>query len=320
MKKNVTKTFIGVDVSKDTLAIHLHPQSIYFTVENSAKGIEELLGKLATHNVEQIVCESSGGYETLALGALRSVDYKVWQVDPSRIKAFIRSEGIKAKTDKSDAAMIALFASQKTCKYERKGKSEKELKLQALVRRKADLVAMIAAEKCRFKNPSQIGAKSFIDDHIEFMEKQAEMLEQQIAQIIENDDEWNRKAQILVSVPGVGKISVAALISEMPELGTVTNKQAAALLGVAPYTIESGNYRGVAVIKGGRSIPRNVLYMATMSAVRCNSTLKIFYNRLLKAGKKRKVAIVAAMHKLITILNSMLKYGKKWTPPAQAFD
>ena len=305
---------MGIDVSKDYLEIYIHPNSKSFKVENSKKGVQALLGKLTNYVIERIVCESSGGYENLMLKMLKLADYNVWHVDPKQIKAFIISQGIRAKNDRIDAKMMALFASQNQPKYLKKDISQNAEKLRALVRRKSDLTELISIEKKRFNHPKQQYCGDVIRSHIEFMEKQIEILETEIEQLIDDDPDWSNNTKLMKSMPGIGDATSALLIAEMPELGKVTDKQIAALLGVAPYTKESGTMRGKAYIGGGRIIVRNILYMASLSAVRYNPALKKFYTRLKEAGKCSKIALVAVMRKMIIILNIMIKRQIGWSP------
>jgi len=311
--ENVTKTYVGVDVSKKQLDIYIHPieKSIYFT--NSKNGIDKLVTLLSTYKVEQIVCESTGGYENLMIDMLREVGFKVWQVEPNRIKSFIRSKGKKAKTDKIDAKMIALFAVQEAPEYEQVNLCQNHKLLQSLTKRKRDLIAMITSEKLRLKNPNLAICANEITVHINFMTKQVKKLERKIQKLIDDDDDLSKKAEIIESVPGVGKTTAATIIAEMPELGKIENKKAAALVGVVPYTRQSGQYKGKAFISGGRGVIRSAIYMAALVASRYNPAMKEFYNRLCKTNKKPpKVALVAIMRKLIVILNVMIKKQAKW--------
>lgn len=311
--KKITNFFVGVDVSKNWLDAHIYPKDESLRIDNSTIGIENLLKVLANHTIEQIVCESSGGYENLLLKLCNDAGYKVWQVDPKRIKAFIASQGVKAKTDKIDAKMIARFASQQQAEYSKYKRSNISEKLRALVRRKADLTEMAAMEKKRLRGPSGYYCKDRIESLLTVINKEIEDLSIEIQYLIEQDEEMKESKEILESIPGIGETTAAALIADMPELGKLENKQAAALLGVVPYTKQSGMYKGVETISGGRPAPRCALYMAALAASRYNPPIKIFYNRLRVAGKKPKVAIVAVMNKLIVTCNAMLKKKTKWT-------
>ena len=311
--QNVTKIYVGVDVAKNWLDIHIHPLGESMRVDNSVDGLDRICKQLADKSVEQIVCESSGGYENLMVNTLRAKKYVVWRVDPKRVKAFIASEGVKAKTDAIDARMIALFASQKQCKYLTKGKSDSALQLTALVKRRNDLSEIAALEKRRMKAPDSHYCRASIENIIKIAETEVADLDRKINELIKNDSDFNNRKKIIESIPGLGPVTAAALLANMSELGTLENKEAAALLGVAPYSKQSGTYRGFEFISGGRFLPRKALYMAALTAARCNPMMKIFYTRLRKAGKKAKVALVAVMNKLIGVINAMLKKNTPWS-------
>ena len=311
--KNIPKVYVGVDVSKNRLDVYLHPieKAIFFT--NSEDGIKKLIEALLVYEVGQIVCESTGGYEDRMLKMLRESGYKVWQVEPNRIKSFIRSKGKKAKTDTIDAYMIALFAAQEVREYEHIDYGATHGLIRDLVKRKKDVTEMVVAERQRLKHPSEITCAVSIQKHIDFMNQEIKELEDKIKQLIEEDVDLNKKAKIISSVPGVGKATVAMLIAEMPELGKIKNKKAAALVGVVPYTQQSGQYKGKAFISGGRGFVRSALYMAALVASRFNSEMKEFYTRLIDIGKKApKVALVAIMRKLVVIINIMLTNDIEW--------
>jgi transposase len=307
--------FVGIDISKKHLDVHFNPLNKSFRIENSAAGIEALLKNLSFYKVNQIVCESSGGYEHLLIKTLRDAQYKVWHIDPKQIKAFVKSQGVKAKTDKIDAKMMALFASKNQPQYQQNNKSEQLEILSALVRRRTDLTDIGAMEKKRLSHPSQMHCKKDIQDHINFIEKQIKELEKEIDKIIDNDDDLKKKSNLMQTMPGIGKVTASALISEMPELGVIPNKQAAALVGVVPYPQESGSYKGEAHIEGGRKMMRHILYMSCLSACKYNPKFKEFYQRLKNSGKKSKVAMVAVMRKMIEGINTILYKNETWRFP-----
>lgn len=315
MNSSITKIFVGIDISKNSLDVHLHPLGKGFKIANSEAGIQELLCLLQLYrkSIKQIVCEASGGYEYALLKILRKSPYHIWRVDPKRIRHFIISEGIKVKTDKIDAKMLALFAAQKKQKYHQIQLSEEEEHLQALVKRRTELVVMLEREKHRLNHPIQVYCKKHISNLIVFIESQLKEIEQEINKHICTNNEWKAKASIIESVRGLGKVTAFTLIAQMPELGKIGEKQAAAPLGVAPFTQQSGNWKGSATIHGGRSSIRRALYMAVLAVTRFNPQLRAFYERLCKAGKRPKIAITAVMRKLIVILNIMLKKGETWS-------
>jgi transposase len=306
---------VGVDVCKDFLDVHFFPLEKDLRVENAPAGIKAIQKELALHTVRQIVCESTAGYEKLMLQTLGKNGHKVWAVEPQRIKGFKRSEGLKHKTDASDARAIALFASQKQCTYDKKLATDDGLALSENSKRRSELTAMIEAEKKRLKNPSRFDTTKSIERHIKYLENEIERIDRNSADLIEKDAELSKKNELIQSVPGVGKITAMTLIATVPELGTIEHKQASALLGVVPYANQSGSYTGRTSIRGGRSLPRKVLFMAALSASQHNQDLKVFYQRLCKeGGKSHKAALVAVMNKLIHTINAVLHRGTSWTP------
>lgn len=310
--ENITKVYVGVDVSKNRLDIHVYPITKTFFVDNTEDGINTLMAHLSSYSVEQIVCESTGGYEDLMLKKLHNAGYKVWQVEPNRIKSFIRTKGRKAKTDTIDAYMIALFAAQEKQEHAYVEYGVEHDVIHDLVTRRKDLTAMIITETSRFKHPSQALCKAEIQAHIDFMNKQLKEIDAKIQDHIDKNDDLKGKSKIIESMPGVGKVSSAMLIAEMPELGKIENKKIAALLGVAPYIQQSGQSKGTAFISGGRTMVRSVIYMAALVATRRNPKMKAFYQKLKAAGKKPKIALVAVMRKMIVILNVMVKNNTMW--------
>lgn len=313
MKNNITQISVGVDVAKDFLDIHLHPIGKDMRVANSAEGLEKLLAKLAQYKVIQVVCESSGGYESLMLKLLKKNQYNVWRVQPHRIRAFIIGEGVKAKTDKIDARMIALFAWQKWPAYQSITPSQTEEDMRGLVKLRTDLLKSLGQEKNRLPH-CQEACKIIVQQLIDFMEKQLRIVEKQIDRLMHSSPDLSAKSAIIQSIPGVGAVTANTLMTEVGELGKVTNKQAAAIVGVAPFIKQSGASKGSALISGGRKGVRSALYMAALVAAHHNPVLKLFYQRLINAGKPAKVALVAVMRKLIIIINTMVRKGEAWRP------
>ena len=315
MNYKVTETYIGVDISKDTLHVCAYPEMEKFVVKNSATGLDQLISKISNYNVKQVVCESSGGYGYLMIQRLRKAGYSVWQVDPKRIKAFICSEGIKAKTDSIDSEMIAKFAAEKKCKYNPNSSfAESNEHLRAIVKKIEILKCFAAGEKKRLKQEHDTLCKKITEKNIQNCEKLIALIDKEIELEIEKSEEKKAKAKLLNSIPGIGKLTIAVLIACMPELGSVGGKQATALLGAAPYSNQSGKFSGVERTSGGRMLPRNALYMAALSASRYNPQLKNFYDRLKSKNKKSKVALVAVMRKLIVYANTLLQKGEMWNP------
>jgi len=312
MKKRLTKIYVGVDISKKWLDIHCNPTGKTMHISNDVEGIANLLQELSGYDVMQVVFESSGGYEFFLHQMLDKAGYNTWQVDPSRVKAFRISEGIKVKTDAYDAKILSLFAANKKRTYKPKKASEKMNKLYALIKRRADLTTIAANEKKRLNHPQQQYCREIIKKHIAFIKKQIEAVDKEINEIIDKDNELKRRKEAITSIPGVGDTTAASLIASIPELGTVKNNQISALLGVAPYQHQSGRYVGIAHIRGGRFAPRQMIYMAALTASRCNEIFAAFYKRLLAVGKKPKVALVAVMRKIIITLNAMIRRNELW--------
>lgn len=308
MNESLPQIFVGVDVSKKTLNVHIHPFKKAFTVPNSKVGINRMKRELEGYSVGQIVCEATGGYETLLATELNNV----WVVEPKRIKAFIMSESVNAKTDDIDARMIAHFAAQKKPKHTLQPRSKEVEVVRALNQRRSDILEMINKESNRIQHPSQIHCKKELKKHISFLDKALIKIDCEIECLIKNNASLAKKAAIIQSVPGVGKVTAATLIGYLPELGTINDKEIAALVGVAPFDKQSGSFKGKSIIKGGRPEIRNVIYMAAVSAKKFNDPMKIFYERLIAAGKKPKVALVAIMRKLIIVLNAMIKKEQSW--------
>jgi transposase len=305
---------VGIDVSKLHLDVHIFPVSKSFRVENSKVGISQLVKNLNPFDskIDQIVCESSGGYELNVLNVLYSAGYKIWRVNPRRVKSFIESEGILVKTDSSDARMLAMFAMEKKSSYEPHISTKDDFKLRGAIKRRSDLIGMIKAEKTRLQSPFYETEIAGIKKLIKLLESRVKKYDEKINKLILENETWKRKAQIIESIPGVGRVTAMALLSHMPELGSIGHKQAAALLGAAPYTNESGSFKGASKIKGGRPEPRRVVYMAALSAARSNPILKAFYKKLCDRGKRPKVALVAVMRKLIIMINAMIAKNEIW--------
>jgi transposase len=310
----VAKVFVGVDVSKKHLDFYLHPLNKTLRIENSEHGMKLLLSELSCHKeyIQVVVCEATGGYESLMLETLKSDGYKTWSVEPKRIKSFIASEGKRSKTDRGDAKMIALFASQKERAYEQAERSVASTFLHELCKRRADLKKNIVVEKLRLEHQQIPFCKKQIELHIVYMENQVVAIEQEIDKTLETDKSLQQKVDLVISVPGVGKTTAVAVVADLPELGKIEGRQIAALVGVAPFTRESGMCKGVARTAAGRQQVRHALFMAAMTAVKHNKQLKAFFDRLVENGKRRIIALVAVMRKLIVMINAMVRDNQAW--------
>lgn len=305
---------VGVDVSKLHLDVCLHQTRKTLRIANSERGIKQLTKILSLHEVGQIACEATGGYERLMCKTLSKQNYKVWCVQPKRIKAFIESEGIKAKTDKIDAKMIALFASQKSSSYQPFQRSDENEKLRSFVLLRTSRTAFAAEIKTQLQQITEPECVDYLNKHLNFLEQQIDDISAQVCNLIKENKDFTQAKETITSIPGLGNGTAEIFMALMPELGKVNSKVAAALVGVAPYIKQSGSYKGHAKISGGRAQLRSILYMAAITAIRYNPILKAFYERLINAGKIFKVAIVAVMRKLVVYMNVLMKKGVLWNP------
>lgn len=308
--ENISKIYIGVDVSKEKLDIHIHPLGITSKIDNTNKEINKFIKILQKYNIGRIGCEATGGYEQLLQKLLKIKAYDLWVIDPRRIKGFKVAIGCKSKSDKVDAQNIAEFVAVNSPNYEIIHKTELQEKLQSIINRKHDLIKFLASEKARIRQPSHAFCQSSIEKFINIFTEEIDSLDQQIEVLLASEEELNLKADILASIPGIGKSTAALLVSFMPELGKLNKAKISALVGVCPYDNESGKYKGKKFVKGGRSIPRKALYMCALSAMRFELDLKKFYRRLREKNKPFKLALVAVMRKLIVLANSLLKKMK----------
>lgn len=304
------EVFVGIDVSMAKLDIAVRPTSEIWQVSNDKTGIESLVSKLKALNPSLIVIEATGGIEIPVVGELGKEGLPIVAVNPRQVRDFAKATGRLAKTDAIDAGIIAHFG-EAVHPGLRPLKDEQTLKLDALISRRRQIVEMLVMEKNRLGS-APVHVRKNISQHIKWLEKCLSGINKELEDFIKSSPMWMEKADLLQSVPGVGPVFSATLLAELPELGTLNRKSIAALIGVAPLNKDSGKLYGIRVTWGGRASVRRVLYLSTMSAIRCNPTIKIFYKRLRDAGKKPKVAIVACMRKLITILNAMVKNDTVW--------
>ena len=298
---------VGVDTGKDFLDIHIRPLDEYFKVSNNKKGIGEAIKRLRKLDIERVVIESTGRYEAEFVAACAKADIAFSVVNPVHVKRFAGAIGRRAKTDKLDAALIAHFGEV----IQPKLSTLKPEKMADIVRRRNQLIEMQTKEKNRLQiMPKSV--QSSIKAILLILKKHIEKMNDELAELIESCPDYSAKSELVQSMPGIGKVSAAALISYLPELGLMNSKQVAALVGVAPMSKESGKYKGKQVTQGGRHQVRTVLFMAMMSAMQCNPKFKSFYERLVEAGKPKKVAIIACVRKMVVILNSMVRDGVMW--------
>jgi transposase len=303
--------FVGIDVSKRSLDIYVRPSGKLLRVPNTALGLVELGQQLpAPEQGVRVVVEATGGYERQAAVWLSHQGYAVSVINARQGRNFAKAANQLAKTDQVDAKLLAWFGEAMQPPV-RVLASEAQQQLNDLVTRRRQLVAMLTAERNR-ASLLRGKAQANVEHHIEWLEEQVEELDQEIEHQIQHCQSWHQTQQLVMSVPGVGKVMAFTLLAGLPELGTLTHKQIAALVGVAPLNYDSGQMKGKRRVFGGRASVRQVLYMSALVAVRYNPVLKEFYDRLLQRGKLKKVALVACMHKLLTLLNAIIKHRKAW--------
>lgn len=303
-------TYVGIDVSKDRLDVHVWPAGLAFAVSRDGKGLEELIAQLVPLGSSAVAVEATGGFETTVAAALAGAGLPVVVVNPAQIRAFANALGKRAKTDPIDAAVIARFVAA-TRPQVRPLPSAQTQALADLVARRRQIVEMIGAERQRLKRATTQAARS--------INRLLKALEQELASIdIDIDDQvrgaptWAAAEDLLTSVPGVGTITARTLLAELPELGTLDRRAIAALAGLAPWTRQSGQWRGKSFIGGGRASVRSALFVAAMVAGRYNPVLRAFRQQLIDRGKAKKTAIIAVARKLLTILNAIIREQKPW--------
>jgi transposase len=305
-----TKTFIGIDVSKDNLDVFILSTGEHHTVSNTEEGINSLIPVLQLAAPQLIVLEATGGLERPVVEALTLAEFPVVIVNPRQVRDFAKAKGILAKSDRLDAKVLAAFG--KAIRPEvRSQKTSEARHLEALSTRRKQIVEMLTIEKNRLTTAPK-KTRHFIEEHIRFMEKELKQINQDINKYIKNHPKLQDNKKVIQSMPGAGPVLAITLLSDLPELGSINRKAISALVGVAPLNRDSGRFRGKRCVWGGRARIRAVLYMATLSATRFNPVIRAFYERLIKNGKEQKVAITACMHKMLIILNSMLKNQTTW--------
>jgi transposase len=302
---------VGIDVSKDRLDVHVHPTNEAFAVPRTAEGIEEMIGKLRPLAPQAVAVEATGGFETVVAASLGAASLPVIVINPAQVRDFAKALGQRAKTDAIDAEVIARFLAA-TKPAIRALPDEATRLLADLIARRRQIVEMLKAERQREKRLTAPRLKKSIARLIKALEKELASLDTDIADQVKSSPAWREKENLLVSVPGVGPVIARTLIAELPELGRVDRKEIAALAGLAPYTRQSGQWRGRSFIGGGRTSVRTALFMGALTARRHNPVLKAFFDRLISAGKPRMLAIIAVARKLLTILNAVLRDNRPW--------
>jgi transposase len=306
------QVFVGIDVSKAYLDLFVFPQKRRCRVSNDEGGFVEMLAWLGDPADTLVVLEATGGYQTPAVAALSTAGFAVVVANPRQVREHARSRGRLAKTDQLDAEAIADFA-QRNRPEPRPLPDEQTRLLQALMARRRQLIEMKTMEENRQQQaPAPLGKA--IAQHIRWLQKQLQQLDDDLDDQIRHSDLWRENDQLLRTVPGIGKVTSRTLLAQLPELGHLNNKQITALVGLAPLNRDSGQYQGRRSIWGGRAEVRSALYMAALTAIRCNPTIRRCYQQFRQAGKPCKVAIVACMRKLLVTINAMLKEHRPWQP------
>lgn len=305
--------FVGIDVSKARLDIACRPEAIAFSEPNDPQGISAVVTRLQALSPTRIVLEATGGLEIQLAVALAAAGLAVAVVNPRQVRDFARASGRLAKTDKIDAEVLAHFAD--AIRPEARPLPDAAVRqLEDLVGRRRQLIEMRAAERNRLGSTRSRVIRQNLEAHIAYLTQQIEDLDKELERAIEASPCWKAQDDLLRGIPGVGKVVSRTLLALLPELGSLSNKQISALVGVAPVARDSGTLKGHRCIAGGRASVRAVLYMAALSAKRYNPVLKAFYDRLIAAGKATKVALTAVMRKLITIANAMTRKAQAWDP------
>lgn len=301
---------VGIDVSKDRLDVHVRPGGEVFAVTRDGDGIAALVVQLVPLNVAAVAVEATGGFETVVAAGLAGAGLPVVVVNPAQVRAFANALGKRAKTDPIDAGVIAHFVEATKPTIRPLPDAETQL-LGDLVARRRQIVAMIGAERQREKRaPARI--RRSIQRLVKALEKELASLDRDIDDAVRGSPTWVAKEDLLASVPGIGKTIARTLLAELPELGSLDRRQVAALAGLAPWTRQSGQWRGKSFIAGGRAGVRAALFMGAMVAARHNPILKAFRDRLVAAGKPKLVALIATARKLVTILNAVIRDKQPW--------
>ena len=303
--------FVGIDVAKDRLDVHVRPSDEAFSVARDSEGLTALMQRLGPLHPYLVVLEATGGFEQTLAAALVSQAMPLAVVNPRQIRDFARATGQLAKTDALDAKAIARFA--EAIKPEpRPVPDEQARALGELVARRRQVIEMMIAERNRRRQLSSRRLIKSVDRLLAVLQKELSELEQEVGEGIRGTPAWRERDELLRSVPGIGNVVARTLIADLPELGRLDRKKIAALVGIAPLNRDSGRMHGKRTTWGGRAKVRSALYMAALVASRRNPVLKAFYQRLISFGKPKKLALIAVMRKLLTILNAMVRDNKRW--------
>jgi transposase len=309
---NTNLCYVGIDVAKQKFDVAILPEDIQLACPYDREGVDRLLARLEKQSCV-IALEATGGLERRLAGELVAAGHQVAIVNPRQIRDFARGLGILAKNDRVDSRVLAHYAQHARLRLVEK-RSEKQDELTGLVVRRRQLMALQTTESNRLELTTAKSAIKSIRHVLDLLRKELKKLDEEIAALIQADDDWRNKSELLQSVPGVGPGTSASLVAELPELGKLNRQQIASLVGVAPFSHDSGRFRGQRSIWGGRASVRSALYMAAFNARRCNPIIRAFADRLQQAGKRPKVILVACMRKLLVILNTMVRNQNTWTP------
>lgn len=306
---------VGIDVAKAELVVAVRPSGERWSVANDERGVGTLVERLRVLAPALIVLEATGGYELLAVAALAAAALPVVVVNPRQVRDFARATGQLAKTDRIDADVLALFADRVRPTVRPLVDAEAQ-ELEALLTRRRQLLEMLGAERNRLGQVFGKGKRAVrksLKAHITFLERELHMADTDLGEMVRQSPAWRERDDLLQSVPSVGPVLSRTLLADLPELGRLSRREIAKLVGVAPLSRDSGMFRGRRFVQGGRASVRAVLYMAALVATRRNVVIRVFYQRLLAVGKPKKLALVACMRKLLTILNTMVRTGTRWS-------
>jgi transposase len=312
--------FVGIDVAKAELVVGMRTaqgaSDEQWSVANDERGLRTLVERLKRDDPTLVVLEATGGYELAAVGALVAAGLPVVVANPRQVRDFAKATGQLAKTDRLDAAVLALFA-ERVRPAVRPVADEEQQALDAQLTRRRQLLEMLLAERNRLgqvqgRGPRLKRVKQSLKDHIDFLERELKIADTELSRLVRESPAWREQDDLLQSVPGVGRVVALTLLAELPELGRLTRRQIAKLAGVAPLARDSGTLRGRRYVHGGRAPVRAALYMAALVAAQRNPAIRAFYQRLVAAGKPKKLALVACMRKLLTMLNAMARSHTRW--------
>jgi len=302
---------VGIDVSKKRLDVYVHPGGTLFSLDNDSAGLAALIERLGPVKPDCVGLEATGGYEKLAAATLAEAGLAVVVINPAQVRHYARAVGTRVKTDSIDARMIALFVAATEPEL-RPLPDEQSVVLAELMARRRQLVGMLVAEKNRLGRLPPGRVRLSVVRVIAALNEELAKLDSDLGGLIEQSPVWRDKQDLLASVPGIGDRIARALLADLPELGQLDRRAIAALAGLAPFTRQSGQWRGQSFIAGGRAAPRSALFIGAMVAARHNGPLKAFYQRLVTAGKPKRLALIATARKLLTILNAIIRDKKPW--------